>query len=126
MQPNCKPTYAVHFSYWYLRVSRHVSHRINYRINYRTGLRSLGLLLSVLSLFISPVAASAQGPTSFWIPPIDLNNPSIVGESSADAAAFTPPFPLIVDTDPGVDDAVALAWLLSQTGAHNILGLVSV
>jgi purine nucleosidase len=40
--------------------------------------------------------------------------------------ASKPPVPLIVDTDPGVDDAAALAWFFSQTEyAVDVLGIVT-
>lgn len=43
------------------------------------------------------------------------------------AQAHSPPVKLIIDTDPGVDDAAALAWLFSQRRYRmEVLGIVSV
>ncbi|MCB0049966.1 MAG: nucleoside hydrolase, partial [Caldilineaceae bacterium] len=43
------------------------------------------------------------------------------------ASAQSAPLKLIVDTDPGVDDALALTWLLSQRERPiQVLGIVSV
>jgi inosine-uridine nucleoside N-ribohydrolase len=64
----------------------------------------------------------AQSPQHFRIPLVDLPNiESSEAEVEAENAT-TPdhgrnprnPRPVIVDTDPGIDDAVALIWLLSQ------------
>jgi inosine-uridine nucleoside N-ribohydrolase len=67
-----------------------------------------------------------QSPYLFRIPLLDLPNAeaSSLDQAVPDPATLFPP--LIIDTDPGVDDAVALAWLLSQPEAANIKAIVSV
>jgi len=106
MQPNCKPAkLAVHLT--------------------RFGFRSLMLLFVALLLFISPLAAKAQGPSSFWIAPYQPQNGYAVADNGVEAATVAIPLKLVVDTDPGVDDATALAWLLSQPEAK-VFGIVTV
>lgn len=48
-----------------------------------------------------------------------------IAASTADTASSPSPIPLFVDTDLGVDDAVAIAWLLNNRSA-NILGFSTV
>lgn len=77
---------------------------------------------------------SAAAPLSFtFVTPL-AGGPSLAhgqqatgAETVAAATAAGAPVKLIVDTDPGVDDAVALIWLLSQTAVQvQPLGIVSV
>lgn len=88
--------------------------------------RLFALLFAILMLVASPVTVMAQGPGSFWIPPTDLEDRATAPEDSASAATHTG-LSLIVDTDPGVDDALALIWLFSQTETPiRLRGIVTV
>jgi purine nucleosidase len=85
-------------------------------------------LLGIVLFFISPMTALAQSPTTFWVPPTHLDDQATAPQDSASASvASVEPLSLIVDTDTGVDDAMALVWLLSQTQQPtDIRGIVSV
>ncbi|MCC6169772.1 MAG: nucleoside hydrolase [Caldilineaceae bacterium] len=74
---------------------------------------ALALVLS-LSAGQTGQAQSPQGqpPQSFRIPKVTVDDIESDGEPSDALAAA--PRKIIVDTDPGVDDAAALIWLLSQ------------
>jgi inosine-uridine nucleoside N-ribohydrolase len=75
---------------------------------------------------VSPLTANAQSPSSFWIPPYLPREIPAAPAVEAAGADDTVSLPLIVDTDPGVDDAVALAWLLNVLAPEDILGIVTV
>src|SRR5919201_6352586 len=49
----------------------------------------------------------------------------LAGAFSADAALRRPTIPIFVDTDTGVDDATAIAWLLNERSA-NVVGFTTV
>ena len=94
-----------------------------------------GLLLGLLGC--QPVLAQEQGaapdaPTTFMYLPLTINGAvqSASEPAASEADSHKQPAPgikLLVDTDPGVDDAVALAWLASQTRRPvQLLGVVSV
>jgi inosine-uridine nucleoside N-ribohydrolase len=78
-------------------------------------------------------AVSAQAPPSSRFPVIPLQpDPGLVAPAQVEPGwTPTPATKLIVDTDPGVDDAVALVWLLAQTqdseepSALEVLGIVA-
>ena len=101
----------------------------------------VGLAILALLMFSLPPAAQAQEqpdePDSA-IPRVYLPFIGTAGLQSAPSAEASildeeldrrnrTPLRLLVDTDPGVDDAVALTWLLSQNKAPvNLLGVVTV
>jgi inosine-uridine nucleoside N-ribohydrolase len=86
-------------------------------------LRYTLLVVTVIALLLPPVTASAQTPNSFWIPPFGVVNSGALAEASTTSTA---PSSLIIDTDTGVDDAIALAWLLSHVQPQKVLGIVTV
>ena len=101
----------------------------------------VGLAILALLMFSLPPAAQAQEqpdePDSA-IPRVYLPFIGTAGLQSAPPAEASitaeeldrrnrTPLRLLVDTDPGVDDAVALTWLLSQNKVPvNLLGVVTV
>jgi len=96
------------------------------RFGRRQAFRLFILLVAFSLVFIAPLVAKAQGPSSFWIAPYEPE--SVVSASTSSAEAATVPnqkLELVVDTDPGVDDATALAWLLGQPQVE-IFGIVTV
>lgn len=99
----------------------------------RKGLRAIGLLLALIMAAL-PNMAAAQTPPNLRIPPVTLPEPDQpLGEDEDLPALDAPELQIsalrnvIVDTDPGVDDAAALIWLLSQQRYPiNPLGIVTV
>lgn len=93
-----------------------------------THLRASALILSVFSIFFTPIIVTAQ-VNNIWAFP---GGPSASvaeqwGEMSrVEQADAVSPLPLVIDADPGVDDAVALAWLLTEIAADDVLGIVTV
>ncbi|MEX1018467.1 MAG: nucleoside hydrolase, partial [Litorilinea sp.] len=86
------------------------------------------LLSAVVWMSLGTETALAQSPTSFRVYPQLLRDIEAAGVQSADAAdaGQDEPLQIIIDTDPGVDDAAALAWLLSQSQYDvEILGIVA-
>ncbi|MCC6453385.1 MAG: nucleoside hydrolase [Caldilineaceae bacterium] len=88
------------------------------------------LFFALVVTLLSSEHALAQAPRNFRIPPYVL--PDVESsEAEADAAAL-PDSPaaarkVIVDTDPGVDDAAALIWLFTQDRYEvDVLGVVTV
>ena len=107
----------------------HLSRRpTNFRHQFtRSRLRAFILISTVITFFLTPLAAHAQGPNSFWIPPyVPQESPAIPDEEIVETARVRDALPLIIDTDPGVDDAYAIAWLLSVLDDEDILGIVTV
>jgi purine nucleosidase len=106
----------------------------------------LGLLLFALltgNLLFVFASAAAQAPDDgpdgitrqLYLPYVGaestLSQPAATGDAEVDAARHqggaASPLRLIVDTDPGVDDATALLWLLRQrTRPVTLLGIVTV
>ena len=86
------------------------------------------LLITAAVLALSPVVALAQAvPPTIWIPPyVPSQVPAGAPEAVATVASPQAASHLIIDTDPGVDDAVALAWLFNNVPPQNILGIVTV
>ena len=82
-----------------------------------TSTRTLvAAMLAFLGILLMSSELLAQGPRNFRLPPYDLPD---VESSEAEAdtlpeAVVAAPRRVIVDTDPGVDDATALVWLFSQ------------
>lgn len=75
-------------------------------------------LLSLVLAFAMTLGVSqvgyAQTPQSFRIPNLPLEDVEGTGEPDDAQAAGGHAVKVIIDTDPGVDDAAALIWLLSQ------------
>lgn len=101
---------------------------INFRQMFnRSSLRAFILIATIITFFITPLAAQAQGPNSFAIPPyVPQESPALPDEEIVETARVRDSLPLIIDTDPGVDDAYAIAWLLSVLDDDDILGIVTV
>lgn len=107
----------------------HLSRRpTNFRQQFTSSrLRAFILISTVITFFLTPLAAHAQGPNSFWIPPYRPQQvPPVADVASLESATVDATLRLIVDTDPGVDDAVALAWLLGVLEPEQLLGIVTV
>jgi inosine-uridine nucleoside N-ribohydrolase len=100
-------------------------------------------VLILLALFNPAEAASAQPPEPnpdgsgpiLYLPMISGTGASQATAESGDEPADelsashgggASSAPLLIDTDPGVDDAVALAWLLTQNRPPRVLGVISV
>jgi inosine-uridine nucleoside N-ribohydrolase len=84
-------------------------------------------LAMVMSALYGVELLYAQAPRNFRPPLVNPYAAEAAAEPQQEPEPPAPFFPpLIIDTDPGVDDAVALAWLLSHPDAANILGIVSV
>jgi inosine-uridine nucleoside N-ribohydrolase len=90
----------------------------------------LAVLFALVVTLLSSEHALAQAPRNFRIPPYVLPD---VESSEAEAEAATlpdrtaAPRKVIVDTDPGVDDAAALIWLFTQDRYEvDVLGVVTV
>lgn len=73
----------------------------------------------------TPDTAPGVGDPALYLP--------LLGNSAANDPEEEPPDPgqdatvhMVIDTDPGVDDAVALAWLFAQRRPLQVLGVVSV
>lgn len=93
------------------------------RVGIRLMLASL-LALTVWSIWNQPVSAQTP-PRSFRIPIIPLED--LESEELPEELHSARAQKLIVDTDPGVDDAAALIWLLSQRSRPvQLLGVVTV
>lgn len=95
-----------------------------------THLRISAILVGLWVIFFAPMIVSAQSYEG-WPSLLLFSAPAHTPETIASAEASpvveaVPPLPLVIDTDPGVDDAVALAWLLSTIDAEDILGIVTV
>lgn len=99
---------------------------------YRSAVAPLSVMFAIFLALLTTVfwseSAIAQAPRNFRIPPYTLPD---VESSEAEAAAVpegtTPIRKMIVDTDPGVDDAAALIWLFSQSRYEvDVLGVVTV
>lgn len=97
------------------------------------GHRVLGLVLALILAGL-PGMAAAQTPPNFRVPPVTLPDPDEpLGENDPLPELDLPDVQIsavrnvIVDTDPGVDDAAALIWLLAQQRyTINPLGIVTV
>lgn len=97
-------------------------------------LRTSALFLSLVSIFLTPVMVSAQSniqSKTTWPSLYYFSSPAYLAEKEGEikdsnGIEAAPSLPLVIDTDPGVDDAVALAWLLSVTDADDVLGIVTV
>ncbi len=102
----------------------------------RYGIALLFAIVSFLIL-VTPYSASAQAPDGqpsgadrqLYLPLVTAGAQTGAQTGAAlDTAKrheSTPRLKLLVDTDPGVDDAVALAWLARQP-QHQLLGVVTV
>ena len=101
---------------------------VNHRAFRHSRSHALVLISTVIVFLMTPLAAHAQIPNSFVIPPyVPQEIPDLEdGEDIVEVADVGDALPLIIDTDPGVDDAVALAWLLSVLDDSDILGIVTV
>lgn len=104
------------------------SHSQSYHKAHRARLFGLALIVAFLSTLLWSNQLFAQTPRAFRIPPFDLPD---VESSEAEAATLPEAAPtkrhVIVDTDPGIDDAVALVWLLSQNRYRvEVEGIVTV
>ncbi|MEI2776519.1 MAG: nucleoside hydrolase [Tetrasphaera sp.] len=102
--------------------------------------RVLAIVLAVapLALFLFSPSAYAQEPPDepgVPIPPVNLpflrtlpvTAPPEHASANGNQRHNSVPLQLLVDTDPGVDDAIALTWLLSQRKVPvQLLGVVTV
>jgi inosine-uridine nucleoside N-ribohydrolase len=104
--------------------------------------RPVLLLLAVaLLLLLSTTSALAQAPVDapdgatggqgsnpiLFLPLLSGNNMEAVQGVDTATSGSTTAVKLLIDTDPGVDDAVALAWIFSQRSRPvQVLGVVSV
>ncbi len=109
------------------------SHRPQFALR-RTSLLTMLLLLALLA---SSSGVSAQTPDVpptgnnpiLFLPLLTTDGANTTAEAEVDASKAKPPavVKLLIDTDPGVDDAVALTWLFSQSRQPlQVLGIVSV
>lgn len=97
------------------------------------GARIIALLLALL-IGVLPATVSAQSVPNFRVPPVTLPDPDAPLEPGDPLPDLKQPDVqisaarnVIVDTDPGIDDATALLWLLSQQlYPINPLGIVTV
>lgn len=83
----------------------------------------------------APQPAQPTSPTTLYLPQIAAQNPGVnaaattgAEQTAAQAAgAKRQPLNLLIDADPGIDDAVAIAYILTQKQTPvNVLGVVSV
>jgi len=93
---------------------------------------------ALIAFLLAPVVVWAQPPDpepdavtgQLFLPIVGTGgngSAAVDSASAADRPGSKPPLKLIVDTDPGVDDALALAWLFSQRERRlTVLGIVSV
>ena len=92
--------------------------------------RVLLVLFLVTGLLLPSHEVMAQGPKSFRIPPVMLPDQAASSQAQAGVEAAKKKAEtkrLIIDTDPGVDDALALIWLLTQKGVPlDVAGIVTV
>lgn len=95
-----------------------------------SNLRASALILSAFSIFLTPTMVRAQS-NNLW--PYPYGSLALLAQQAGeiedlDTGVNDAPLPLIVDADPGVDDAVALAWLLTltDTNAVDVLGIATV
>ena len=87
------------------------------------------LALMVALLPVASVQAQSNGP--YRVPSIRAPQAFEGANLPPDAQpglppGYVPPGKLIVDTDTGVDDAAALAWLMTQSEQVDLLGVVTV
>lgn len=104
------------------------SSRHRYHFSVLPVLVVVAAFCAVLTMLLWNENALAQAPRNFRIPPFDLPD---VESSEAEAETLPESAPalrqVIVDTDPGVDDAAALIWLFSQQRYEvEVLGVVTV
>lgn len=98
--------------------------------SFAAHLTLVAICCAFLSSFLFSENALAQSPRNFRIPPYDLPDVES-GEGEAEVETLpessAAPVRVIVDTDPGVDDAAALVWLLSQSYVDvEVEGIVTV
>lgn len=83
-------------------------------------------MLALLLALAQPATAFAQSPRTLRIPPTMYPAP-VEGETPEAMIQAAGLRRVIIDTDPGVDDALALVWLLSQRlYAIQVVGIVTV
>lgn len=90
----------------------------------------IALLCAIALVWGGTDALFAQTPSTFRIFPRPVEQAASPDGDIAQAAGFdesAPPKRIIIDTDPGVDDAAALAWALLARDQYNldILGIVA-
>ena len=95
----------------------------------RVGIQGAAVVVALAIALATPLAvlAQTQPPPPFRIAPTEL--PDVEPEDAEDEEGVTiatASLRLIVDTDPGVDDAAALIWLFSQPQPWVSLGIVTV
>lgn len=94
---------------------------------FRCLLIGVCLLIAFQSSRVSAQSSDSSAGTQIYIPiaiNADLQTAAMPARSQG---SQMPVIKLLVDTDPGVDDAIALAWILSQDRQPvDVLGVVSV
>ncbi len=93
--------------------------------------RLLWALLAFLLALLPVAGVQAQSNGPYRVPPNRMPQAFASADLPPDTQpglppGYAPPGKLIVDTDTGVDDAAALAWLMMQSERVDLLGVVTV
>jgi hypothetical protein len=98
--------------------SRQVQPETSFRLTITPMQIVAAVFFAVAMILLWGETSLAQTPRNFRVPPVELPDEESPVEPTEDEFEVLPqsrtPRPVIVDTDPGIDDATALIWLFSQ------------